>query len=47
MLLILFFPCIVNFDLPAPKGKNEEENMTFSLSFKAGSQIVTLNYCAW
>ena len=33
--------------LPAPKGENEEEDMTFSLSFKAGSKKVTLNYGAW
>ena len=33
--------------LPAPKGENEEDDMTFSLSFKAGSKIVTLNYGAW
>ena len=33
--------------LPAPKGENEEDDMTFSLSFKAGSEIVTLNYGAW
>lgn len=33
--------------LPAPKGENEEEDMTLSLSFKAGSKKVTLNYGAW
>ena len=33
--------------LPAPKGENEEDDMTFSLSFKAGSKIVTLNYGTW
>ena len=33
--------------LPAPEGENEEEDMTFSLSFKAGSKKVTLNYGAW
>ena len=33
--------------LPAPKGENEEDDMTFSLSFKAGSKMVTLNYGAW
>ena len=33
--------------LPAPKGENEEDDMTFSLSFKAGCKIVTLNYGAW
>ena len=32
---------------PAPKGENEEDDMTFSLSFKAGSKKVTLNYGAW
>ena len=33
--------------LPAPEGENDEDDMTFSLSFKAGSKIVTLNYGAW
>ena len=33
--------------LPAPKGENEEDDMTFSLSFKTGSKKVTLNYGAW
>ena len=33
--------------LPAPEGENEEDDMTFSLSFKAGSKIVILNYGAW
>ena len=33
--------------LPAPEGENDEDDMTFSLFFKAGSKIVTLNYGAW
>jgi hypothetical protein len=33
--------------LPAPEGENEEEDIMFSLSFKAGSKMVTLNYGAW
>ena len=32
---------------PAPEGENEEDDMTFSLSFKARSKKVTLNYGAW
>ena len=33
--------------LPAPKGENNEDDVTFSLSFKTGSNIVTINYGAW
>ena len=33
--------------LPAPEGENEEEDIMFSLSFKAGSKIITLNYGTW
>ena len=32
--------------LPAPIGENNEDDVTFSLSFKTGSKIVTLNYGA-
>lgn len=33
--------------LPAPIGENHEDDVTFSLSFKTGSKIITLNYGAW
>lgn len=33
--------------LPAPEGENEEDDMTFSLSYKAGSKMITLDYGAW
>lgn len=33
--------------LPAPEGENEEEDIMFSLSFKAGSKIINLSHGAW
>ncbi len=33
--------------LPAPKGESEEEDGTFSLSFKRGSKIVNLSHGSW
>ena len=33
--------------LPAPEGENEEEDMTFSLSFKARSKIINLSHGSW
>ena len=33
--------------LPAPEGENEEEDIMFSLSFKAGSKIINLSHGSW
>ena len=33
--------------LPAPEEENEEEDIMFSLSFKAGSKIINLSHGAW
>lgn len=33
--------------LPAPKGENDEEDMSFSISFGKGSKQAIINYGAW
>lgn len=33
--------------LPASEGENEEEDIMFSLSFKAGSKIISLSHGSW
>ena len=33
--------------IPTPEGKNDEEDMTFNISFDKGSKQVTLTYGAW
>ena len=33
--------------IPAPEGEDDEEDMTFSLYFKKGSKIITLNSGSW
>lgn len=33
--------------LPAPKGEDDEEDMTFSLSMEKGSKMVVIEYGAW